>query len=113
MENVIYNELRYRGWAVDVGVVGLRERSGDGSLRSAQLEVDFMANKGSRRVYVQSAFAMPDSAKERQEKRSLSMVQDSFKKIVVVREPIKPWQDDQGIVTLGLFDFLLDSESWE
>lgn len=113
MENVICNELRYRGWAVDVGVVGLRERSGDGSLRSKQLEVDFMANKGSRRVYVQSAFAMPDSAKERQEKRSLSMVQDSFKKIVVVRGPIKPWQDDQGIVTLGLFDFLLDSESWE
>lgn len=113
MENVIFNELRYRGWSVDVGVVGAREHGKDGRTQSKQLEIDFVANKGSRRLYIQSAFAMPDAAKERQEKRSLNLVGDSFKKIVIVKDAVKPWQDDDGIVTMGLFDFLLDAASWE
>ncbi len=113
MENVIFNELRYRGWSVDVGVVGAREHGKSGRTQSKQLEIDFVANKGSRRLYIQSAFAMPDAAKERQEKRSLNLVGDSFKKIVIVKDAVKLWQDDDGIVTMGLFDFLLDATSWE
>ena len=113
MENIIYNELLYRGWSVDVGVVNERVQTEDGKLANRQLEIDFVANKGSRRVYIQSAFAIPDSSKEQQEKRSLELTRDSFKKIVVVKDIIKPWLDNNGTLTIGLFDFLLNPSTWE
>ena len=113
MENIIYNELLYRGWSVDVGVVNERVQTKDGKLANKQLEIDFVANRGGKRVYVQSAFAIPDSTKERQEKRSLELTKDSFKKVVVVKDIIKPWLDDNGTLTMGLFDFLLNPADWE
>ena len=111
MENVIYNELRRRGFSVDVGVVEIREKQPDGRSVRKQLEVDFVANSGSRRYYIQSAFALDQPAKEEQEKRPFLKINDSFKKIVVVRDRIKLRRDDAGIVTIGLLDFLLDSDS--
>lgn len=110
MENVIYNELRFRGWHVDVGVIDVRERKG-GASESMRFEIDFVANKGSERVYLQSAFRMPDLEKEHQEKRSLRLVDDSFKKMVIVRDSIRPWRDESGVITMGLLDFLLDPNS--
>ena len=111
MENVIYNELRRRGFSVDVGVVEIREKQSDGRSARKQLEVDFVANSGSRRYYVQSAFALDQPAKEAQEKRPFLKINDSFKKIVVVRDRIKLRRDDAGIVTMGLLEFLLDPDS--
>lgn len=113
MENVLYNELRARGWSVDVGVIDTRETTETGKRLRKQLEIDFVATKGNERCYLQSAFRIPDAAKERQEKRSLERLGDSFRKIVIVRDNIKPWRDDQGILTMGLFDFLLDPHSLE
>ena len=111
MENVIYNELRRRGFSVDVGVVEIREKQPDGRSARKQLEVDFVANSGSRRYYIQSAFALDQPAKEEQEKRPFLKINDSFKKIVVVRDRIKLRRDDAGIVTMGLLEFLLDPDS--
>ena len=111
MENIIYNELRVRGFVVDVGMVERRYRDENGVQKKSQLEIDFVANKGSKRYYVQSAFSLSDSEKRQQEKASLVNVDDSFKKIILVKDVIKPWYDDDGILTMGLFDFLLDSNS--
>jgi len=111
MENVIYNELRYRGYSVDVGVVETRKRDDAGNRISVNYEIDFVANKGTQRYYIQSAFAIPDMDKERQEKQSLLEVGDSFKKIVIVKDVIKVQRDVKGIVTMSLFDFLLDENS--
>ena len=111
MENVIYNELRYRGFSVDVGVVKRRERDDRGRDVESQLEVDFVANLAGRRYYVQSAYALPDDAKRAQEKAPLLGIGDSFKKIVVVKDVVNPVRDDDGIVTVGLFDFLLRPDS--
>ena len=113
MENVIYNELRYRGFTVDVGVVRRREYSDEGVQRSVTREVDFVANLAGRRYYVQSAFAIPDAEKAAQEKASLLGIDDSFKKIVVVKDVVNVSRDEHGIVTMGLFDFLLDPRSLE
>jgi len=113
MENVIYNELRYRGFSVDVGVVKKRERDGSGAQRSVAREVDFVANLAGRRYYVQSAFSIPDAEKAAQEKASLLGIDDSFKKIVVVKDVVNTSRDEHGIVTMGLFDFLLDPDSLE
>ena len=113
MENVIYNELRYRGFSVDVGVVKSREYYGQGNRRSVAREVDFVANLASKRYYIQSAFAIPDAEKAAQEKASLLGIDDSFKKIVVVKDVVNTSRDERGIVTMGLFDFLLDSNSLE
>ena len=110
MENVIYNELISRGYNVDVGMVPVRERVEGKSIRN-QLEIDFVANQGSKRYYIQSAFAIPDETKERQEKRSLKRVTDSFKKIVIVKDVVKVTRDDRGITTMGLHDFLLNENS--
>ncbi len=110
MENIIYNELRMRGFNVDVGVVEVRGRSGNEFTRK-QLEVDFVANLGNRRYYIQSAFAMPTDEKEEQEMRSLRNIDDSFKKIVVVKEDIKLRRDEKGVVTMGIFEFLLKENS--
>ncbi|MDO4182724.1 MAG: ATP-binding protein [Coriobacteriia bacterium] len=111
MENVVYNELRARGFSVDVGVVTKREKGTDGREHESQLEVDFVANLGSARFYIQSAYAIPDDEKRRQEKASLLRVGDSFEKIVLVKDVVNASRDQDGIVTMGLFDFLLDQGS--
>lgn len=110
MENVIYNELRMRGYSVDVGVVETRPVGEDGKRVRKQYEVDFVANKGSQRFYIQSAFLMPTDAKERQESASLLHIDDSFKKIIIVKDHIKPKRNESGIITIGLMDFLLKPE---
>ena len=113
MENIVYNELRYRGFSVDVGVVEIREKQPNGKMERKQLEIDFVANSGSRRYYVQSAFSMSSPDKEAQEKRPFLRFNDSFKKIVLVRDDIKVRRDENGIVTMGLLDFLLMPNSLE
>ena len=110
MENVIYNELLYRGYKVDIGVVNITETVEEKRLKK-NLEIDFVANKGSQRYYIQSAFALPDREKMDQEKRPLTKVNDSFKKIIIVKDQIKLKRDDDGIVTMSLFEFLLDENS--
>jgi len=113
MENVIYNELRTRGFQVDVGVVPVRTKCENGKRERTQLEIDFIASLGSRKYYIQSAFSIPDSAKEEQEKASLHNVNDSFKKIVIIKDVIKPQHDEYGITTISLYDFLLNESSLE
>ena len=113
MENIIYNELRVRGFSVDVGVVMKRKRTKAGVQEKKQLEIDFIANQGSRRYYIQSAFSIPDEEKREQEKASLINVGDSFKKIIIVKDVVIPWHDDDGILTISLYDFLLDEKSLE
>ncbi|MBM6687377.1 ATP-binding protein [Collinsella tanakaei] len=110
MENVVYNELRARGYAVDVGVVEKRVREEGRDVRR-QLEVDFVANRGSDRVYIQSAPEMRTPEKAAQEKASLLGINDSFKKVVLVRDVVKPLRDERGVVTMSVFDFLLDENS--
>ena len=107
MENIIYNELRSRGYSVDVGLVEQRKRDADGKMERKQLEIDFVANMGSRRYYIQSAFAMSTEEKKRQEKASLLQVQDSFKKIIIVKEVMNVTRDENGITTMSIYDFLL------
>lgn len=113
MENVIYNELRMRGYSVDVGVIEINERTSDGTYARKQIEIDFVANKGSQRYYIQSAFALPSLEKAAQEERPLKNVPDSFKKIIVVKDNIMLRRDDNGITTMGLKQFLLDPHSLE
>ena len=108
MENIIYNELRLRGFQVDVGVVLKNRRIKEDVQEKKQLEVDFVANKGSKRYYIQSAFSLYDDEKRDKEKASLINIGDSFKKIIIVKDVIHPWYDDDGILTIGLFDFLLN-----
>jgi predicted AAA+ superfamily ATPase len=111
MENIIYNELRIRGFNVDVGVVEARDKIADGEYAKKQFEVDFVANLGSRRYYIQSAFEMSTEKKLAQEKRPLTRIDDSFKKIIVVRENIKLKRDDNGFVIMGIREFLLNPNS--
>lgn len=113
MENIIYNELRARGFQVDVGVVPIRILGEDGARVRAQLEIDFVATLGSRKYYIQSAFSLPDEAKEKQEKASLLNVNDSFKKIIIVKDIINVQRDEKGITTMSIFDFLLKENSLE
>ena len=108
MENVIYNELRRRGCKVDVGMVEQRSIDTSGNWQRKQLEVDFVVNEGSQRYYIQSALALPDEDKRKQEMASLLRINDSFKKIIIVKDDIKPWTDENGILTIGLIDFLMD-----
>lgn len=110
MENIIYNELLIRGFNVDVGVVE-HNMVEDGKNVRKQLEVDFVCNQGSKRYYIQSAFEIPDEAKMNQEKNSLVRIGDSFKKIIVVKDNIKPWRNDDGILIIGIKEFLLNSNS--
>lgn len=107
MENVLYNELRSRGFNVDVGVVPVRRKNADGQQRRQQLEVDFVCNQGSRRYYIQSAWRMDTPEKTEQEKASLAAIDDSFRKIIIVGEDTPPLRDDKGILTVGVYDFLL------
>ena len=113
MENIIYNELRVRGYRVDVGVVVKRSRTAEGVQEKKQLEIDFVANMGSKRYYIQSAFSLPEAEKRAQEKASLINVNDSFKKIIIVKDVVKPLYDDDGILTMSIFDFLLNENSLE
>lgn len=108
MENIIYNELRRRGCKVDVGMMEQRYVDNNGKWQRKQLEVDFVVNEGSQRYYIQSALAMPDEEKRKQEMASLLRISDSFKKIIIVKDDIKPWTDENGILTVGLVDFLMD-----
>ena len=113
MENIIYNELRTRGYHVDTGMVEERTTDRNNKTIRKHYEVDFVANQGNRRYYIQSAFAMPDEAKIRQETASLTRIDDSFKKIIVVKDDIMPKRDENGIVTIGIMDFLLRDNSLE
>lgn len=113
MENVIYNEMRMRGWLVDVGNVYHRVRNTEGKQQRVTLEVDFVCNKGSERIYIQSAWRMPDAEKMEQEKRSLRLVDDSFRKLLIVGEHTKQWSDENGIQIMSIYAFLLDWSSTE
>lgn len=109
MENIVYNELLSRDFGVDVGLVPIRDANG----ASKQLEVDFVCNKGSKRYYVQSAFAIPDEKKLNQETNSLIQIDDSFKKIVVVKDTPAPWYTEKGILVISIYDFLLNPGSMD
>ena len=113
MENIIYNELRSRGYTVDVGVVEKRGTDENGKEYKNQLEIDFVANLGSKRYYIQSAFSMPTEEKRIQEKASLVNVNDSFKKIIVVKDVVNVTRDEDGITTMSIYDFLLKENSLE
>ena len=108
MENVLYNDLIRRGFDVDVGVVEQNCRDDSGKNIRKQLEVDFVVNKGYERYYIQSALSVDEPDKKQQEIASLVRIPDSFRKIVVVKDYIKPWQDETGIQYVGVEDFLLD-----
>lgn len=112
MENLIYNELLYRGYNVDVGIVEINEKV-NGKYTQKQIEVDFVCNQGSKRYYIQSTYALPTESKTNQELRPLLNVNDFFKKILIVREDIKPYSNEQGITIMGIRYFLLNNNSLE
>ena len=113
MENVIYNELRMRGYSVDVGVVPIAEKDRNGKVTRKQLEVDFVCNLGSSRYYIQSAYTLPDEAKRTQEVRPFRKIDDSFKKIIITRDMVPTQYDEYGILTINVYDFLLDPKCLE
>ena len=113
MENVIYNELRMRGYSVDVGVVPIAEKDRNGKVTRKQLEVDFVCNLGSSRYYIQSAYTLPDEAKRTQEVRPFRKIDDSFKKIIITRDMVPTHYDEYGILTVNIYDFLLDPKCLE
>ena len=106
MENIIYNELLYRGYNVDVGVVGIREND-----IKKQTEVDFICNQADKRYYIQSALSLPTREKTLQEERPLMNIRDNFKKIIVVKDNINHWTTEEGISVIGLQEFLLNRDS--
>lgn len=108
MENIIYNELMVREFDVDVGIVEYNYKDEEGKSKRKQLEVDFVANKGSRRYYIQSALNIDEESKREQETLSLNKINDSFKKIIVVKDDIIPWHDEKGVLYIGIQQFLLD-----
>ena len=110
-KNMIYNELKIRGYSVDVGVVKINDPQENGSYKQKQLEIDFVLNRGSQRYYIQSALSTADPEKEKQELRPLIQIPDSFKKVIVVKDKIKPRRDQYGILTISLKDFLLDEKA--
>ena len=113
MENIIYNELKIRGYKVDVGMVTKSILTSEGNREKKQLEVDFIANLGSKRYYIQSALSLSTEEKVKQEKASLININDSFKKIILVKDVIKVKRDEDGIVTMNVYDFLLNDNSLE
>jgi len=113
MENIIFNELKIRGYNVDVGVVVVNGSDKKGNGVRKQLEIDFVCNKGSKRYYIQSAYAMPDRAKMEQEQRSLVLTGDFFKKIIITKDTPAPYYNEDGVLIMGLFDFLLNPNSLE
>lgn len=113
MENIIFNELKVRGFNVDVGVVVMNEVDKSGKKIRKQLEVDFVCNKGSKRYYIQSAYALPDKAKIEQEQRSLIHTGDGFKKIIITKDAVAPLYNDEGVLIMSVYDFLLNSDSMD
>src|SRR5699024_7160969 len=113
MENVIYNELRMRGYSVDVGVVPIAEKDRNGKVTRKQLEVDLVCNLGSSRYYIQSAYTLPDETKRTQEVRPFRKIDDSFKKIIITRDMVPTQYDEYGILTINVYDFLLDPKCLE
>ena len=111
MENIIYNELLVRGYNVDVGVIEKFEKDSTGKTRRKQLEVDFVCNQASKRYYIQSAFAIPNKEKMEQEQKSLVNINDNFKKIIIVKDDINLWRNEQGILIISLEEFLLNPNS--
>lgn len=112
MKNIIYNELRYRGYNVDVGVVKIRENVND-IIKRKQLEIDFASNLGSKHYYIQWTFDIPNIDKMKQETKSFDNTKDSFKKIIIVRKPMKVKRTEQGYLMIGIKEFLLDPNSLE
>jgi predicted AAA+ superfamily ATPase len=113
MENIIFNELRIRGFNVDVGVVVVNSSDKDGASIRKQLEIDFVCNKGSKRFYIQSAYAIPNQGKMEQEQRSLMLTGDGFKKIIITKDAPAPHYNDSGVLIMSIFDFLLNPASLE
>lgn len=111
MENIIFNELKIRGFNVDVGVITLNKTNEKGHGIRKQLEIDFVCNKGSKRYYIQSAYAMPDRAKMEQEQRSLMLTGDFFKKIIITKDAPTPYYNDDGVMVMSVYDFLLNEDS--
>lgn len=110
MENIIYNELRYRGYTVDVGIIDIRENV-NGSYERRQLEIDFVANQGNKRYYIQSAFDIPNEDKMKQETKSFDKTNDSFKKIIILGKSMRPRRTEKGYLLIGIKEFLLDPNS--
>ena len=106
MENIIYNELLIRGYSVDVGMIIERQKEND-KLNYKQLEIDFVCNDGTQKYYIQSVYSIPNSKKMNQETRPLLKINDSFKKIIIVKDDINTWVTDDGIIIMGLKEFLL------
>ena len=113
MENIIYNELKFRGYSVDVGVIEVKTKNQEAKLCRTYLEIDFIANLGSNRYYIQSAYAIPDEDKKNQETNSFNHTNDSFKKIILVNESIQPRRDEKGYLMIGVKEFLLSNNSLE
>lgn len=113
MENAIYNELRMRGYSVDVGVITVSEKDGNGKSVRKQLEVDFVCNLGSKRYYIQSAYSLPDEEKRQQEIWPFRKIDDSFKKIVITKDIVPAFYDENGVLTINVYDFLLNPSSIE
>jgi predicted AAA+ superfamily ATPase len=113
MENIIFNELKVRGYNVDVGVVTSNEINKSGKSIRKQLEIDFVCNKASKRYYVQSALRLSDESKREREQRSLLMVPDAFKKVIITKDAPAPLYNEDGILVMSIFDFLLDEDSLE
>ena len=113
MENIIFNELKIRGFNVDIGVVVVNGSGKDGSSVRKQYEIDFVCDKGSKRYYIQSAYAIPDQAKMEQEQRSLMMTGDAFKKIIITKDAPASYYNDSGVLIMSIFDFMLNPDSLE
>ena len=113
MENIIFNELKMRGFNVDVGVIVQYETNGKGNGTRKQLEIDFVCNQGSKRYYIQSAYAIPDQAKMEQEQRSLMLTGDFFKRIIITKDTPAPYYNESGVLIMSVYDFLLNQNSLE
>lgn len=113
MENMIYNELKLRGYSLDVGVVPITERDESGKTVRKQLEVDFVCNLGSKRYYIQSAYSIPDAEKRAQETRPFKRIDDSFRMIIITKDMVPGGYDDNGVLTINIYDFLLNENSLE
>lgn len=111
MENIIFNELKIRGFNVDVGVIVQNGKDENGSSIRKQLEIDFVCNKASKRYYIQSAYAVPDEAKLMQEQRPLMLTGDFFKRIIITRDTPVPHYNESGILNMSIYDFLLNKNS--
>ena len=111
MENIIFNELCVRGYSVDVGVIEVNEKDKKGKVHRKQLEIDFVANKGDKRYYIQSAFMMNTGEKTGQKQRSLNKIPDAFTRAIIVKDNIIPHRDEHGVLTIGVRQFLLNENS--